>query len=141
MPDSNEWPFTALMKLWRLRLRPGAASCTASSFSADHSAQLMSSILLLGCCWANACRYAGSNWSVVFQPGNGEKKWARPDVCGAAPHTAVPTVLRPSVRPTPDQIGLHACAAAPATICTQMVGAVNGYTASGLLVAFEQMEP
>src|SRR3954470_18939448 len=141
MPVWNEWPATEVMKLWRERLRPGAASWAPSSFSADQSAQLMSSILLLGCCWANACRYAGSNWSVVFQPGNGEKKWALPDVCGAAPHTAVPTVFRPSVRPTPAQMGLQACADAPATICTQIEGAIKGYTASGLLVAFEQMEP
>src|SRR3954465_7394135 len=116
MPVWKGWPATALMKLWRLRGRPGAANWGPSSFSAAHSAQLMSSILLLGCCLANALRYSGSNWSVTFQPGNGEKKCARPDVCGDAPHMAVPTVLRPSVRPTPDQIGLHAWADAPATI-------------------------
>src|SRR4051812_47397623 len=141
MPVWNEWPATEVMKLWRERLRPGAASWAPSSFSADQSAQLMSSILLLGCCLAKACRYAGSNWSVAFQPGNGEKKCALPDVWGAAPQTAVPTVLRPSVRPTPAQTGLQAWAEAPATICTQIDGAISGYTTSGALARFEQMEP
>src|SRR5436190_23446221 len=101
----------------------------------------MSSILLLGCCLANACRYAGSNWSVTFHPGNGEKKWAFPEVWGAAPQMAVPTVLRPSVRPTPAQTGLHACADAPATICTQIDGALRGYTTSGWLARLEQIAP
>src|SRR3954451_21594345 len=122
MADSNEWTFTAMMQLWRLRLRPGAASCTPSNFSADHSAQLMSSILLLGCCLAKACRYAGSNWSVTFHPGNGEEKWALPEVCGDAPQIAVPTLLTPSVSPTPDQMGLQPWPEAPATIWIQMEG-------------------
>src|SRR5437764_13613540 len=69
----------------------------------------------------------------------GEKKCAL--VLGAAPHTAVATMFRPSVMPTPDQIGVHAWALAPATICTQIVGAISGYITCGALARFLQMLP
>ena len=62
-------------------------------------------------------------------------------VVGDAPQMAVPTVFRPSVSPTPDQMGLQPWAVAPATICTQIDGAMRGYTASGLLVTLEQIDP
>src|SRR5207247_5781519 len=62
-------------------------------------------------------------------------------VVGAAPHTAAPTVFSPMVMPTPDQMGLHAWALAPATVWTQMVGAVSGYTASGALARLAQIDP
>src|SRR5207245_11244444 len=80
----------------------------------------------------------GSNWSIWSMPGNGEKKWAS---LAPAGQMMAATVFRPSVTPTPDQMGSQACPWAPATICTQIDGAISGYTAWGLSVGFEHSWP